>query len=173
MAPPRQRPSGFGTSPGDTWEIGMARMPFFVPGDDGQTIRPLVALVMDGSGPIRATAMGHPEHPSKALAKALQEAIHHPPSGLQPGNPQQVTVPSARLLEDLRPLYLVGCCPCFFNPFRVSALVPPPGMDASSWLVPQLSQQVLPLWRLRPLRPLPLRFCIAMILMRCQRWPLG
>jgi hypothetical protein len=104
MAPPRQRPSGFGTSPGDTWEIGMARLPFFVPGDDGQTIRPLVALVMDGSGPIRATAMGHPEHPSEALAKALQEAIHHPPSGLQPGNPQQVTVPSARLLEELRPL---------------------------------------------------------------------
>ncbi len=82
----------------------MARLPFFVPGDDGQTIRPLVALVMDGSGPIRATAMGHPEDPSKALAKALQEAIHHPHSGLQPGNPQQVTVPSARLLEELRPL---------------------------------------------------------------------
>jgi hypothetical protein len=58
MAPPRQRPSGFGTSPGDTWEIGMARLPFFVPGDDGQTIRPLVALVMDGSGPIRESAAG-------------------------------------------------------------------------------------------------------------------
>ncbi len=104
MAPPRQRPSGFGTSPASTWEIGMARLPFFVPGDDGQTIRPLLALVMDGSGPIRATAMGHPEHPSEALAKALQEAIHHPHSGLQPGSPQQVTVPNARLLEELRPL---------------------------------------------------------------------
>ena len=33
-----------------------------------------------------------------------QEAINHHPSGLQPGNPQQVTVPNARLLEELRPL---------------------------------------------------------------------
>jgi len=32
-----------------------------------------------------------------------EEAIHHPPSGLQPGSPQQVKVPSARLLEELRP----------------------------------------------------------------------
>jgi len=104
MAPPRHRASGFGTSPGSTWEIGMARMPFFVPGDDGETIRPLLALVMEGSGPIRATAMGHPERPSEALAKALEEAIHHPPNGISPGNPQQVTVPCARLLEELRPL---------------------------------------------------------------------
>ncbi|MFN7895096.1 MAG: DUF6398 domain-containing protein [Cyanobacteriota bacterium] len=104
MAPPRHRPSGFGASSGGAWEIGMVRMPFFVPGDDGVAIRPLLALVMDGSGLIRATASGHPEHPSEALAKVLQQAIHHPPSGLQPGNPQQVVVPSARLLEALRPL---------------------------------------------------------------------
>ena len=82
----------------------MAPLPFFVPGDDGQTISPLLALVMDGSGPIRATAMGHPEHPNEALAKALQDAIHLPHSGLQPGNPQQVMVPSARLLVELRSL---------------------------------------------------------------------
>jgi len=104
MAPPRHRPSGFGTSPGGTWEIGMAKMPAFVLGDEGERIQPLVILVVDGSGPIRATAMGHPERPSEALANALQEAIHHPPNGISPGNPQQVTVPSARLLEELRPL---------------------------------------------------------------------
>ncbi len=38
------------------------------------------------------------------MAAALQDAIHHPPNGILPGNPQQVTVPSARLLEELRPL---------------------------------------------------------------------
>jgi hypothetical protein len=82
----------------------MARMPAFVPGDDGETIRPLLALVMDGSGRIRATAMGHPERPTEALEEALQEAIHHPPQEVQPGSPQQVVVPNPSLLEALRPL---------------------------------------------------------------------
>jgi hypothetical protein len=82
----------------------MARMPAFVPVDDGETIRPLLALVMDGSGGIRATAMGHPERPTEALEQALQEAIHHPPKDVQPGSPQQVVVPNPSLLEALRPL---------------------------------------------------------------------
>jgi hypothetical protein len=62
----------------------MARMPASVPGDDGEPIRPLLALVMDGSGGIRATAMGHPEPSTEALDEALKEAIHHRVSCCRP-----------------------------------------------------------------------------------------
>nr|WP_323206828.1 DUF6398 domain-containing protein [Synechococcus sp. BA-132 BA5] len=79
-------------------------MPGSVPGDDGEPVRPLLALVMDGSGRIRATALGAPERSSQALEEALQEALHHPPNDVQPGSPEQVVVPNARLLEELRPL---------------------------------------------------------------------
>ncbi len=59
--------------------LHLARMPAFVPGDDGERIQSLVAMVMVASGRIRATALGHPERPAEALEKALREAMHHPP----------------------------------------------------------------------------------------------
>lgn len=104
MAPPRHRHAGFGARSGAAWEIGLAQMPASVPGDDGERIRPVVAMVVEASGRIRATALGHPDRPAEALEKALREAMHHPPNNLPPGTPSRVVVPDERVLEALRPL---------------------------------------------------------------------
>jgi hypothetical protein len=104
MTPPQHRPSGFGARSSGAWEIGLARIPAFVPGDEGERIRPVIAMVMEASGRIRATALDHPDRPAEALEKALREAMHHPPNDLPPGAPQRVVVPNERVLEVLRPL---------------------------------------------------------------------
>ena len=102
MTPPRHRPTVFRASAGGSWEIGLAQMPAFVPDDDGERIRPLVAMVMEASGRIRATALGHPDRPAEALEKALREAIQHPLDNLPPGPPPRVVVPDERVPAVMR-----------------------------------------------------------------------
>lgn len=104
MPGPRHHSKGFGRTSSGAWEIGMARMPAFVPGDDGEPIRPLLALVMDASGRIRAMASGHPDQPTDALEEALRQAIEQPSGDCQPGLPERVVVPKANLLAQLQPL---------------------------------------------------------------------
>ena len=107
MAPARHHPQGFGRLTAQSWEIGMARMPAFVPDQDGTPMRPLLVMVMDGTGRIRVTQTCHPDQAEEALPRALQEAIERPASGCLPGLPEQVVVPNARLLE-LLPALLPG-----------------------------------------------------------------
>jgi len=99
MAPARHHPQGFGRLTAQSWEIGMARMPAFVPDQDGTPMRPLLVMVMDGSGRIRVTQTCHPDQVEDALQRALQEAIERPASGCLPGLPEQVVVSKTRLLE--------------------------------------------------------------------------
>ena len=70
-------------------------------------MRPLLAVVVDGSGRIRALQTGHPERSEQLLQQALRQAIEHPETGCLPGRPEQVVVPNARLLEQL-PALLPG-----------------------------------------------------------------
>jgi hypothetical protein len=108
MAQQRHRPSGFGQpSGGDVWEIGLAPMPAFVPGDDGQPVRPLLAIVVEASGRIRGSAVGHPDRPLQALEPAIEMAIAEPQSPCEPGLPRRVVVGSSRLLK-LVPSLLPG-----------------------------------------------------------------
>jgi len=108
MVRARHRPSGFGQPSGaDVWEIGLAPMPTFVPGDDGQPVRPLVALVVDSSGRIRGSAVGHPDRPLEALEPAIEMSIKEPQSPCLPGRPRRVLVASSRLLK-LVPSLLPG-----------------------------------------------------------------
>ena len=108
MARALHRPSGFGQPSGaDVWEIGLAPMPAFVPGDDGQPVRPLVALVVDSSGRIRGSAIGHPDRPHEALAPAIEMAIEEPQAPCVPGLPRRAVVASSRLLK-LVPSLLPG-----------------------------------------------------------------
>ena len=79
-------------------------MPAFVPGDDGQPVRPLLAMVVDSSGRIRASAVGHPDRPLEALEPAIEMAIEEPQSPCQPGRPRRVVVASSRLLKLVPPL---------------------------------------------------------------------
>lgn len=105
MGRDRHRPSGFGQSSGsDVWEIGLSPMPAFVPGDDGEPVRPLVAMVIDASGRVRGSAVGHPDRPLEALEPAIEMAIEEPQSPCLPGRPRRVVVGSSRLLKLLPPL---------------------------------------------------------------------
>jgi len=105
MAGARHRPSGFGEPSGsDVWEIGLAPLPAFVPGDDGQPVRPLVALVVDSSGRIRGSAIGHPDRPLEALEPAIAMAIEEPQAPCVPGLPRRAVVASSRLLKLVPPL---------------------------------------------------------------------
>ncbi|MFM7550486.1 MAG: DUF6398 domain-containing protein [Cyanobacteriota bacterium] len=105
---PRHRPSGFGQPAGaDVWEIGLTAMPATVPGDDGQPVRPLVAMVVEGSGRVRGSAIGHPDRPLEALEPAIEMAIEAPQSPCVPGLPRRVVVGSSRLLK-LVPSLLPG-----------------------------------------------------------------
>lgn len=79
-------------------------MPAFVPGDDGQPVRPLLALVMEASGRIRGSAVGHPDRPLEALEPAIAMAIEEPQSPCVPGLPRRVVVGSSRLLKLVPPL---------------------------------------------------------------------
>jgi hypothetical protein len=108
MVRARHLHSGFGQPSGaDVWEIGLAPMPAFVPGDDGQPVRPLVALVVDSSGRIRGSAIGHPDRPHEALAPAIEMAIEEPQEPCVPGLPRRAVVASSRLLK-LVPSLLPG-----------------------------------------------------------------
>ncbi|MCT0227254.1 MAG: hypothetical protein ACI9IO_001486 [Cyanobium sp.] len=79
-------------------------MPATVPGDDGQPVRPLVAMVVESSGRVRGSAIGHPDRPLEALEPAIEMAIEEPQAPCLPGRPRRVVVGSSRLLKLLPPL---------------------------------------------------------------------
>ena len=100
MARARHRHSGFGQPSGaDVWEVGLGPFPASVPGDDGQPLRPLVAMVVDSCGRIRASAIGHPARPLEALKPAIEMEIEEPQAPCLPGRPRRVVVGSSRLLK--------------------------------------------------------------------------
>ena len=105
MARARHLPSGFAQPSGaDVWEIGLTAMPATVPGDDGQPVRPLVAMVVESSGRVRGSAIGHPDRPLEALEPAIEMAIEEPQAPCLPGRPRRVVVGSSRLLKLVPPL---------------------------------------------------------------------
>ena len=105
MARARHRPSGFAQPSGaDVWEIGLSAMPATVPGDDGQPVSPLVAMVVESSGRVRGSAIGHPDRPLEALEPAIEMAIEEPQAPCLPGRPRRVVVGSSRLLKLVPPL---------------------------------------------------------------------
>ncbi|QPN71066.1 DUF6398 domain-containing protein [Synechococcus sp. CBW1108] len=79
-------------------------MPATVPGDDGQPVRPLVAMVLESSGRVRGSAIGHPDRPLEALEPAIEMAIEEPQAPCLPGRPRRVVVGSSRLLKLVPPL---------------------------------------------------------------------
>ena len=100
MGSGKHRSSGFGrTADSKVWEIGVVSLPATVPGEDGIPFRPVVALVMEASGAIRAMAPGHPNRPLEALKQAIAQAREHPQPPCEPGEPRRVVVDSARLLD--------------------------------------------------------------------------
>ncbi|MFN7900210.1 MAG: hypothetical protein ACK5N0_11210 [Synechococcaceae cyanobacterium] len=85
--------------------------PATVPDEDGNRFRPIVALVVDASGAIRAAAPGHPNQPLEPLAKAITQARDHPQPPNVPGEPQRVVVAGAglqKLVAKLLPGVLVS-----------------------------------------------------------------
>jgi hypothetical protein len=108
MGSPHSHPRGFGVSGHATvWEIGLVSLPATVPGADGHRYRPLVALVVDASGAVRAMAPGHPDRPQEALEEAITHSRLHPQPPCQPGEPRRVVVDSSRL-QKLVPALLPG-----------------------------------------------------------------
>ena len=79
-------------------------MPAFVTQEDGSTVRPLVALVMEAGGAIRSSAVGPADQPLAALEPAIANALHDPQAPCRPGSPRRVVVNRADLLELLPPL---------------------------------------------------------------------
>ena len=117
MGRARQLSLGFGESGRDrgsgglnnlrgrgVWEVGLLPMPATVALEDGSTVQPLLVLVIEAGGAIRANAVGHPDDPGELLEEALDEAIDQPPPPCTPGEPSRVVVNDARLLELLPPL---------------------------------------------------------------------
>lgn len=105
MAPPSRSARGFGAdASGTVWEVGLVTMPAFVTQEDGSTVRPLVALVMEAGGAIRSSAVGPADQPLAALEPAIANALHDPQAPCRPGSPRRVVVNRADLLELLPPL---------------------------------------------------------------------
>lgn len=99
MGSPHHRSRGFGPATDRSfWEIGLVDLPATVPGEDGIPFQPLVAVVMDASGAVRAMAPGHPDRPVEALEKAILQAREFPCAPCEPGEPRRVVVDSDRLL---------------------------------------------------------------------------
>ena len=105
MTPPSRFARGFGAdASGTVWEVGLVTMPAFVAQEDGSTVRPLVALVMEAGGAIRSSAVGPADQPLAALEPAIANALHDPQAPCRPGSPRRVVVNRADLLELLPPL---------------------------------------------------------------------
>jgi hypothetical protein len=105
MAPPSRSARGFGAdASGAVWEVGLVTMPAFVAREDGSTVRPLIALVMDSGGAIRSSAVGPVDQPLEALEPAIANALRDPQAPCRPGPPRRVVVNRADLLELLPPL---------------------------------------------------------------------
>jgi hypothetical protein len=53
--------------------------------DDGSTVRPLIALVMEARGAIRSSTVGPADQPLQALQTAIANALHDPQAPCRPG----------------------------------------------------------------------------------------
>ena len=105
MAAPSHSRRGFGAdASGTVWQVGLVAMPAFVAQADGGTVRPLIALVMEADGAIRASAVASADQPLEALEPAVAKALHDPEAPCRPGPPQRVVVNRAELLDWLPPL---------------------------------------------------------------------
>jgi len=105
MAPPSRSGRGFGADASSTvWEVGLVAMPAFVAQEDGSTIRPLIALVMEAAGAIRSSSVGPADQPLEVLEPAIANALGDPQSPCRPGAPRRVVVNRPDLLELLPPL---------------------------------------------------------------------
>ncbi|MFM8605361.1 MAG: DUF6398 domain-containing protein [Cyanobium sp.] len=102
MARALPRPHGFGAG-ADVWEIGLEPMPAFVV-EGGTRIQPLIALVMEAGGALRASEVGHRDQPLEALQAAIATASERPQPPCEPGLPRRVVVNSARLRKLVQPL---------------------------------------------------------------------
>jgi hypothetical protein len=92
---------------GAVWEVGLIAMPTAMVQEDGRTVQPLIALVVEAAGPIRSMAVGPSDQPLKVLEPAIHDALHNPKDPCRPGLPQEVLVSQAELLE-LLPSLLPG-----------------------------------------------------------------
>lgn len=105
MAAPSHSRRGFGAdASGAAWQVGLVAMPAFVARADGSSVRPLIALVMEASGAIRASAVAPADQPLEALEPAIAKALHDPEAPCRPGPPRRVVVNRAELLDWLPPL---------------------------------------------------------------------
>jgi hypothetical protein len=106
MTPPSRSSGGFGADArGALWEVGLVAMPAFVAqAEEGRTVRPLIALVLEAGGAIRSSAVGSVDQPLEALEPAIASALHDPQAPCRPGPPRRVVVNRADLLELLPPL---------------------------------------------------------------------
>jgi len=105
MAPSSRSGGGFGAdASGTVWEVGLVAMPAFVAQEDGRTVHPLVALVMEAAGAIRSSALGPADQPLEVLESAIANALRDPEAPCRPGAPRRVVVNRADLLELLPPL---------------------------------------------------------------------
>ena len=105
MARPSRSGHGFSADTGGTvWEVGLVTLPAVVTLDDGSSVHPLVALVIEADGAIRGSAVGPEDQPLEALQPAIANALHHPEPPCRPGPPRQVLVNQAELLALLPPL---------------------------------------------------------------------
>jgi hypothetical protein len=59
---------------GAVWEEGVIAMPTAMLQEDGSTVRPLIALVLEASRMIRGTAVGPSDQPLKAPAMPTAKA---------------------------------------------------------------------------------------------------
>ncbi|MFM8661038.1 MAG: hypothetical protein ACKOCI_06790 [Cyanobium sp.] len=105
MTPPSRSARGFGAdASGTAWEVGLVTMPAFVAQEDGSTVRPLIARVMEAGGASRSSAVGPADQPLAALEPAIANALRDPQAPCRPGSPRRVVVNRADLLELLPPL---------------------------------------------------------------------
>ncbi len=105
MAAPSHSARGFGADgSGAMWEVALVEMPAFVTPADGDSVRPLIALVMEADGAIRASAVASADQPLEALEPAIAKALHDPETPCRPGQPRRVVVNRAQLLDWLPPL---------------------------------------------------------------------
>jgi len=85
MTPPSRFARGFGAdASGTVWEVGLVTMPAFVAQEDGSTVRPLVALVMEAGGAIRKLGRGPGRSAAGGAGAGDRQCPPRPPGPLPP-----------------------------------------------------------------------------------------
>jgi hypothetical protein len=57
---------------GAVWEVGLIAMPTAMVQEDGRTVQPLIALVVEAAGPIRSVAVGPSDQPLEVLVSQAE-----------------------------------------------------------------------------------------------------